>query len=78
MSGNYNPNKQGWGFAAVVCLLTAGLFFTARTIHQRTFRHPRDPMNTQVYRERDIEKNKAAGAEHAAPATEHAAPADKH
>ncbi|MEP6780121.1 MAG: hypothetical protein ABJC26_09550 [Gemmatimonadaceae bacterium] len=83
MSGNYNPNKHGWGFAAVVCLIAAGLFFTARTIHQRTYRHPRDPMNEQVYRQRDIEKNRAASADHAAPAAassaaEHAAPAEKH
>jgi len=72
MSGNYNPNKQGWGFAAIVCLITAGLFFTARTIHMRTYRHPRDPMNQQVYRERDLEKHPAtpAAAEHPAPAAE--------
>ncbi len=71
MSDNYNPNKQGWGFAAIVCLITAGLFFTARTIHARTYRHPRDPMNQQVYRERDLEKHPATtGAEHAAPAAE--------
>ena len=56
MSSNYNPNMHGWGFAAVICLITAGLFFTARTIHTRTYRHPRDPMNQQVYRERDLEK----------------------
>jgi hypothetical protein len=64
----YNPNKQGWGFAAVVCVLTAGLFFTAKTIHDRTYRHPRDPMTTQVYHDRD-------GASHDAPAADHAAPA---
>ena len=58
MSAPYNPNKQGWGFAAVVCLITAGLFFTAKTIHARTYRHPRDPMNEQVYHDRDMAKGK--------------------
>jgi hypothetical protein len=61
---SYNPNKQGWGFAAVVCLITAGLFFTAKTIHARTYRHPRDPMNEQVYRERDLEKRSATTGMH--------------
>ena len=56
MSAPYNPNKQGWGFAFVVCLITAGLFFTAKTIHARTYRHPRDPMNEQVYHDRDLAK----------------------
>lgn len=69
----YNPNKQGWGFAAVVCLLTAGLFFTAKTIHARTYRHPRDPMTQQVYHERDVAKQHEAAGEHGA--AEHAAPA---
>ena len=63
---NYNPNNQGWGFAAVVCLFAAGLFFTARTIHARTYRHPRDPMNQQVYRERDFEKHVPTEAKPAA------------
>ena len=66
----YNPNKQGWGFATVVCVLAAGLFFTAKTIHNRTYRHPRDPMTTQVYHERDAAKHAAAAAEHTAPAGE--------
>lgn len=71
----YNPNKQGWGFAAVVCLITAGLFFTAKTIHARTYRHPRDPMTQQVYHDRDLAKqHEAAAGEHGA-AAEHAAPA---
>ncbi len=81
----YNPNKQGWGFAAVVCLMTAGLFFTAKTIHSRTYRHPRDPMTQQVYHDRDLVKAKAeehgAAAEHGAmPGMDHgAAPAgEKH
>lgn len=80
----YNPNKQGWGFAAVVCLITAGLFFTAKTIHARTYRHPRDPMTQQVYHERDAAKaageHGAAAAEHGAmPGMDHAAPAgEKH
>lgn len=74
----YNPNKQGWGFAAVVCVITAGLFFTAKTIHARTYLHPRNPMAQQVYHERDAAKaagEHGAAAEHAAPAGEHAAPA---
>lgn len=73
----YNPNKMGWGFAAVVCVMTAGLFLTAKTIHDRTYRHPRDPMTKQVYHERDAAGagEHGAAAEHAAPAGEHAAPA---
>ena len=73
MSSAYNPNKQGWGFAAVVCLITAGLFFTAKTIHARTYRNPRDPMAQQVYFERDAAKRATSG-EHAAPAAEHVMP----
>ncbi|MEO7997146.1 MAG: hypothetical protein ABI852_06850 [Gemmatimonadaceae bacterium] len=74
----YNPNKQGWGFAAVVCLLTAGLFFTAKTIHARTYRHPRDPMTQQVYHDRDLAKeHEAKASEHAEamPGMDHSAPA---
>ncbi|MEP6833091.1 MAG: hypothetical protein ABJB74_06835 [Gemmatimonas sp.] len=69
----YNPNKQGWGFAAVVCIITAGLFFTAKTIHARTYLHPRNPMAQQVYHDRDVVKQQAAESEH--KAAEHAAPA---
>lgn len=65
MSTTYNPNREGWGFASVVCLLTAALAFTAFTIHKNTYRHPRDPMAKQVYHDRDA--NKAAGG-HGAPA----------
>ena len=61
MSVAYNPNKQGWGFATAVCALAAGLLFMAYTIHSNTYRHPRDPMATQVFSERD-------SARHAAPA----------
>lgn len=63
MSKPYNPNTQGWGFALVVCVLTAGLFYSAYSIHSNTYRHPRDPMATQVYSERD--SLKAAGGDHA-------------
>lgn len=77
MSSAYNPNKQGWGFAAVVCLITAGLFFTAKTIHARTYRNPRDPMAQQVYFERDAAK-RAKSAELAVPAGEHVMPAGGH
>ncbi len=61
MSKPYNPNTQGWGFALVVCALTAGLAGTAYTIHKNTYRHPRDPMTTQVYSDRDAEKASKAG-----------------
>ena len=49
----YDPNKQGWAAAALTCAMTAALAFTAFTIHKNTYRHPRDPMATQVYHERD-------------------------
>lgn len=65
MSAEYNPNKLGWGAAALTCLMTAALGFTAYTIHKNTYLHPRDPMAVQVYHERD-----AAGAEHGAAKTE--------
>ncbi len=67
MSAAYDPNKQGWGFAGVVVLLTCGLLFTAYSIHDRTYTHPRDPMTAQVYRDRDA----AGGGEHGAAAAEH-------
>lgn len=73
MSAEYNPNKLGWGAAAITCIVTAGLALSAYTIHKNTYRHPRDPMATQVYQQRDME---AATAEHggaaAMPAAEHA------
>jgi hypothetical protein len=56
MSAAYDPNKQGWGFASVVVLLTGGLLFTAYSIHERTYIHPRDPMAVQVFHERDAAK----------------------
>ena len=64
MSTPYDPNKQGWGAAAITCALTAALAFTAYTIHNKTYLHPRDPMATQVYHERD------GGAEHAPAKTD--------
>jgi hypothetical protein len=73
MSVRYDPNRQGWGFAAVVSLFTAGLFFTAYTIHSNTYRHPRDPMMKQVYHERD-----AAGGSTHGPEAKAAGPVDKH
>lgn len=69
MAAEYNPNKQGWGFASVVVLLTGGLLFTAYSIHSRTYVHPRDPMAVQVFHERDVAK--AEG--HEAKAGEHKA-----
>jgi hypothetical protein len=61
MSVAYDPNKLGWGAAAVTTVATLGLLFTAYTIHNNTYRHPRDPMNQQVYHAED-------NAAHAAPA----------
>jgi hypothetical protein len=62
MSKPYNPNTQGWGFALVVCLLTAGLAGMAYTIHNNTYRHPRDPMTRQVYADQPDAHNAEAGA----------------
>ena len=73
MSVAYDPNKQGWAAAAVTTVATLGLLFTAYTIHKNTYRHPRDPMNVQVYHERDAAKHNAPAGEHAAPAGEHKA-----
>lgn len=64
MSKPYNPNTQGWGFALVVCAITAGLFYSAYNIHSNTYRHPRDPMATQVYSERDSAKAAGGAADH--------------
>lgn len=62
MSAAYDPNKQGWGFASVVVLLAGGLLFTAYSIHSRTYLHPRDPMSTQVFRDRDASRANERGA----------------
>ena len=70
MSAAYNPNKLGWGAAALTCVMTATLAFTAYTIHMNTYLHPRDPMAVQVFHARD-----AAGGEHASTSGE-AKPAD--
>jgi len=71
----YDPNRQGWGAAALTVVMTGALLFTAFTIHKNTCRHPRDPMATQVYHERDGagHEAKAEGAEHK-PAGEAAKP----
>jgi hypothetical protein len=66
MSKPYNPNTQGWGFALVVCALTAGLAGTAYTIHKNTYVHPRNPMMTQA----------GAAADAAHESGEHAASGD--
>ncbi|MCC6244343.1 MAG: hypothetical protein IT353_15990 [Gemmatimonadaceae bacterium] len=74
MSASYDPNKLGWGAAALTCVMTAALGFTAYTIHKNTYLHPRDPMAVQVYNERD---KAAAAGEHSGEAkTEGAASAD--
>ena len=66
MNAEYNPNKFGWPAAAVTVIGALGLLFTAYTIHNNTYRHPRDPMNTQVFHQRDAAA--AAGGEHGAAA----------
>jgi len=72
MSAAYDPNKLGWGAAALTCAMTAALGFTAYTIHNKTYLHPRDPMAVQVYHERDA----AGGGEHGA--AKHEPGADEH
>lgn len=67
MSAAYDPNKQGWGAAIVTTVFTLGLLFTAYTIHNNTYRHPRDPMATQVYHAED--KAAAAGGAHGGEAS---------
>jgi hypothetical protein len=81
-SSEYDPNKLGWGAALITCVMTAGLAFTAYTIHTNTYRHPRDPMFQQVYHDAEGAghgEGAAAGeASHGAAAEEHgdhAAPA---
>jgi hypothetical protein len=64
MSKPYNPNTQGWGFALVVCALTAGLFGWAYSVHNANYVHPRDPMMQQVYAERDSVKRAGGEASH--------------
>lgn len=93
MSSNtqYDPNKLGWGAALLTCVFTAALGFTAYTIHKNTYRHPRDPMNTQVFHAEDAAKHseavagehkaEAAAGEHnaeAAPAAEAKPAGEKH
>lgn len=70
----YDPNKLGWGAALITCVFTAALGFGAYTIHNNTYRHPRDPMAQQVYYERDQAKH-AGGGEHGAAGGEHGAAA---
>ena len=71
MSVAYDPNKQGWGAAVVTCVFTAGLLYGAYSIHKNTYRHPRDPMNVQVYHAADskpAEHGPAESHDAAAPA----------
>lgn len=83
MSANtqYDPNKLGWGAAIITCVFTAALGFSAYTIHKNTYRHPRDPMNVQVYHERDMAKHEGGEAkgeaEHAPGAEQGAAKAEE-
>jgi hypothetical protein len=72
MSKPYNPNTQGWGFALVVCAMTAGLFGWAYSVHSANYLHPRNPMMQQVYAEKDSIKNAGgADAEHSEAGEEH-------
>jgi hypothetical protein len=66
MSANtqYDPNKLGWGAAILTCAFTAALGFTAYTIHKNTYRHPRDPMNVQVFHAEDMAKHEGGEAKH--------------
>lgn len=77
MSGEYNPNTQGWPFAGMVCLLALGLLFFAYTTHEKNYLHPRNPMNQQVFHAEDAAKAEHGGeAKHEAktePAAEGAA-----
>jgi hypothetical protein len=73
MSVAYDPNKLGWPAAAVTTVATLGLLFTAYTIHKNTYRHPRDPMNFQVYHAEDNAKHSTAASH--GEATHEAAPA---
>jgi hypothetical protein len=80
MSVAYDPNKLGWPAAAVTTVATLGLLFTAYTIHKNTYRHPRDPMNFQVYHAEDNAKHSTSASHgeathEAAPAAEGAPPA---
>jgi len=68
MSVAYDPNKQGWGAAVVTCVCTAGLLFGAYSIHKDSYRHPRDPMNRQVYHAADSKDAKNGPAESPAAA----------
>ena len=74
----YDPNKLGWGAAIVTCVMTAALGFGAYTIHNNTYRHPRDPMMQQVYYEHDQAKHAAAGEHGAAAGGDHGAAAGDH
>ncbi|MCE2900319.1 MAG: hypothetical protein ACK6DP_12250 [Gemmatimonas sp.] len=67
-ASQYDPNKLGWGAAIVTCVFTAALGFGAYTIHKNTYRHPRDPMNQQVYYERDQGGHSAGAEDHGAAA----------
>ena len=71
----YDPNKLGWGAALITCVFTAALGFGAYTIHNNTYRHPRDPMAQQVYYERDKAKHAGAGEHDAAASGDHGAAA---
>jgi hypothetical protein len=52
--------NDGWGIAALVCLLALVCAVGAGVIHKRTYKHPTDPTAGSV--------NKAAAGREAAPA----------
>ena len=78
MSAQYDPNKQGWGAALVTCVFTGALLFGAWTIHKNTYRHPRDPMNVQVYHDRDNASHGEGSHESPTTGGEHAPAPNAH
>lgn len=44
--------NEGWGFALLICALTAFAWFSAYTYHKKSYRNPRDPMMQQTFEHR--------------------------
>lgn len=44
----YDPNKLGWGFAAVIIVLAIAANVTAYSIHKATYLKPDKPASTQA------------------------------
>ncbi|MHB1298019.1 MAG: hypothetical protein ACYC0B_05755 [Gemmatimonadaceae bacterium] len=45
---SYNPNKLGWGFAAVIIALAIVANVTAYSIHKATYQKPDKPATAQA------------------------------